>query len=56
MMVRVYYCQKCDRIFYLSRASNCKKCDNKLIDIKYEYSRFTLLNEKKRQEIIEKFR
>lgn len=51
-MIRVYYCPNCKNTFYLSRICNCKKCDGKLIDTKYNYNRFTSLDKQEREEVI----
>lgn len=51
-MIKVYYCEKCKNIFYLSKSGNCKKCNDKLIDTKYNYNTYVLLDKHKREEVI----
>lgn len=54
-MVKVYYCKKCDKIFYLSYfQQNCNKCNEDLVKINISYNRFTNLDKDERKEVIQK--
>lgn len=56
VMLKVYYCKNCKRIFYLSRHydTECRRCSNELLRLDIFYSDFILLDIGERSKVINK--
>lgn len=53
-MLKVYYCEQCDRVFFLQREKDvsCRCCSEIMMKLPISYEEYTVLNEKERSQMI----
>lgn len=55
-MLKVYYCEQCDRVFFLQREKDisCRCCSDSMVKLPISYDKYTLMNEDERCQMIHK--
>lgn len=56
-MLKVYYCKRCNKIFYLQREKDisCKVCSIPMKKLKISYNEYTLLNLEERERLLAQY-